>query len=80
MFIINILILTVPVLLVVAFLTRIKQKVLGYIQFWKGPNVIGPHGLLYLIANAVKQFIQEPLSPAKSSVSIFILALILALS
>ena len=80
MFIINILILIVPILLAVAFLTLVERKVLGYMQFQKGPNVVGPYGLLQPIADAIKLFIKEPLRPATSSISIFILAPILALS
>lgn len=80
MFIVNLLILIVPVLLAVAFLTLLERKVLGYIQLRKGPNIVGPYGLLQPIADAVKLFIKEPLRPLTSSVSIFIAAPILALT
>lgn len=80
MFIINLLILIVPVLLAVAFLTLVERKILGYIQIRKGPNIVGPYGLLQPIADAVKLFIKEPLRPLTSSVSIFIAAPILALT
>nr|YP_007625003.1 NADH dehydrogenase subunit 1 [Tragelaphus imberbis]ABP38183.1 NADH dehydrogenase subunit 1 [Tragelaphus imberbis] len=80
MFMINTLMLIIPILLAVAFLTLVERKVLGYMQFRKGPNVVGPYGLLQPIADAIKLFTKEPLRPATSSTSMFILAPILALS
>ncbi|YP_006665746.1 NADH dehydrogenase subunit 1 (mitochondrion) [Hipposideros armiger] len=80
MFMINLLMMIVPILLAVAFLTLVERKVLGYMQLRKGPNVVGPYGLLQPIADAIKLFTKEPLRPLTSSISMFIIAPILALT
>nr|ATE90486.1 NADH dehydrogenase subunit 1 [Phataginus tricuspis] len=77
---INLLMTIIPVLLAVAFLTLAERKVLGYMQLRKGPNIVGPWGLLQPIADAVKLFTKEPLRPLTSSIMMFIMAPILALA
>nr|YP_010449628.1 NADH dehydrogenase subunit 1 [Submyotodon moupinensis]UTU96202.1 NADH dehydrogenase subunit 1 [Submyotodon moupinensis] len=80
MYFINLLTMIVPILLAVAFLTLLERKVLGYMQLRKGPNIVGPYGLLQPIADAVKLFTKEPLQPLTSSLALFIIAPTLALT
>nr|BAO71518.1 NADH dehydrogenase subunit 1 [Rasbora borapetensis] len=77
---INPLIYIVFVLLAVAFLTLVERKVLGYMQLRKGPNVVGPYGVIQPIADGVKLFIKEPIRPSSSSPILFLVAPILALT
>nr|AGZ91581.1 NADH dehydrogenase subunit 1 [Sceloporus bicanthalis]AGZ91583.1 NADH dehydrogenase subunit 1 [Sceloporus bicanthalis]AGZ91584.1 NADH dehydrogenase subunit 1 [Sceloporus bicanthalis]AGZ91585.1 NADH dehydrogenase subunit 1 [Sceloporus bicanthalis]AGZ91592.1 NADH dehydrogenase subunit 1 [Sceloporus bicanthalis] len=69
----------IPILIAVAFLTLMERKILGYMQLRKGPNIVGPYGLLQPIADGVKLFTKEPVRPSSSSPTLFILTPTMAL-
>ena len=73
-FVIQILALTVPLLLAVAFVTLAERKVMASMQRRKGPNVVGFLGLFQPIADGLKLMVKEPVLPSSSNVVIFLVA------
>ena len=61
--VIKILLLVVPLLIGVAYLTYAERKVIGAMHLRRGPNVVGPYGLLQPIADGMKLFLRKLLSP-----------------
>ena len=66
--------LLVPVLVGVAYLTYAERKVLAAMQLRKGPNVVGPVGLLQPFADAIKMFLKETIIPTGANRALFLLA------
>ncbi len=70
----RIVMITIPLILGVAYLTLMERKVIAAMQLRKGPNVTGPFGLLQPIADGLKLFLKEVIIPTEASKAVFILA------
>jgi NADH-quinone oxidoreductase subunit H len=76
----KIVVILVPLLTCVAYLTLAERKVIGYMQIRLGPNRVGPAGLLQPIADALKLLFKEVIVPSGASKGLYILGPILALA
>ena len=63
-----------PLLVAVAYLTYAERKVIGAIQLRKGPNVVGPFGLLQPLADGAKLFLKETIFPSGANKVVFVVA------
>ena len=71
---IEVLIVVVPLLLAIAYYTYAERKVLAFSQLRKGPNVVGPFGLLQPIADGLKMLVKETIIPSGANRLVFIAA------
>ncbi len=70
----------VPVLVSVAYLTLAERKVMAAMQMRKGPNVVGPFGLLQPFADALKMLMKETIIPTGANRLLFIVAPLLTMT
>jgi NADH-quinone oxidoreductase subunit H len=77
---IKIIVILVPLLLSVAYLTYAERKVIGYMQGRIGPNRVGLFGLGQPIADAVKLFLKETIDPKAANRILFMIAPVLSLA
>lgn len=78
--IIKIIMVILPLLVAVAYLTLAERRVIGFIQGRFGPNRVGIWGIGQPIADAVKLFLKEPVYPARANLILFLLAPILSMA
>ncbi len=76
----KILFLLIPILVSVAMIVWLERRVWGFVQKRRGPNVVGPFGLLQTLADALKYIFKEIIIPASANKIIFILAPIVTMS
>jgi NADH-quinone oxidoreductase subunit H len=65
---------TVPLLVAVAYMTYVDRKVWASIQLRRGPNVVGPFGLLQPFADGLKLLLKETIVPSSANTVLFLIA------
>jgi len=78
--VVKIMVIVLPIMGSVAYLTLAERKVIGFMQIRIGPNRVGPYGLLQPLADGVKLLLKEIIIPSGSNKFLFIVAPIMALA
>jgi NADH-ubiquinone oxidoreductase chain 1 len=77
--VIEVLLIVVPVLVTVAFVTVAERKTMASMQRRLGPNIVGYYGLLQAFADALKLLLKEYVSPTQANLALFFLGPIITL-
>ena len=77
--IIEVLLVTIPVLLTVAYVTVAERKTMASMQRRLGPNIVGYYGLLQAFADALKLLLKEYVSPTQANLALFFLGPVITL-
>ena len=72
--IIGILVIALPLMLAVAMIIYVDRKIWAAMALRRGPNVVGPFGLLQSFADGLKVFLQETIIPSSANKGLFLLA------
>lgn len=75
----EVLLLSIPVLLTVAYITVAERKTMASMQRRLGPNIVGYYGLLQAFADALKLLIKEYVSPTQANIMLFFIGPIITL-
>src|SRR3979490_3480794 len=77
--IVEVLLVSVPILLTVAYVTVAERKTMASMQRRLGPNIVGYYGLLQAFADALKLLLKEYVSPTQANLILFFLGPIITL-
>src|SRR6266702_7539274 len=77
--VLEVLLVTIPVLLTVAYVTVAERKTMASMQRRLGPNIVGYYGLLQAFADALKLLLKEYVSPTQANLGLFFLGPIITL-
>jgi NADH-quinone oxidoreductase subunit H len=75
--IVGILVIALPLMLAVAMIIYVDRKIWAAMALRRGPNVVGPLGLLQSFADGLKVFLQETIVPSASNKALFLIATII---
>jgi NADH-quinone oxidoreductase subunit H len=69
-----VLLIAVPLMVAMAYLTYAERKIIGAMQLRQGPMTVGPYGLLQPLADGVKLFFKETVIPTGANKVVFVMA------